>query len=181
MTEPVPTVPPPRPASAVPPDGVPCPLDERVLAAWRLGALVSAGGPLLVASVTATLLLPTLRWLPAALAAVLLGVVVGPWQRARWRRWSWMLTDTGVELSSGVLVHRRVTLPHFRVQQIDVIEGPLERLLGLATLTVTTASAGGSVSLPGLAAERAAPLRAALMERAARASAELSREGHDAV
>jgi len=198
MTEPFPTVPPPQPAtpaSGAPVDpvaaGTPTVpgaidgevrrLDPRILAVWRLGALTSLGVPLAVGATVATLALGVPVALAAATSALLFTLAVGPLPGVRWRRWSWTLTPTGIELTSGVLVHRRVTLPFFRIQQIDVIEGPLERLLGLATLTVTTASAGGSVSIPGLASEEAPGLRSVLVERAARANAELASEGHDAV
>jgi membrane protein YdbS with pleckstrin-like domain len=118
-------------------------LDPRILTVWRLGALTSFGVPLTISGAVATLALDVPLVVVAASAALLLGLAIGPLPGLRWRRWSWTLTGTGIELTSGVLVHRRVTLPFFRIQQIDVIEGPLERLLGLATLTVTTASAGG--------------------------------------
>lgn len=188
MTEPFPTEPPPSaPSAATPPrdpmltDGGAHRLDRRILTVWRLGTLASLGIPLTIGAVAATLALDVPLVLVAASATVLLALGVGPFPGLRWRRWSWTLTGTGIELTSGVLVHRRVTLPFFRIQQIDVIEGPLERLLGLATLTVTTASAGGSVSLPGLAAADAPGLRGVLIERAAQANAELAGEGRDAV
>jgi membrane protein YdbS with pleckstrin-like domain len=107
--------------------------------------------------------------------------VIGPLQTRRWRAWSWRLTASAVELRSGVITRRHVVVPHFRVQQIDVLEGPLERLLGLATLTVTTASAAGSVSIPGLPADAAPAVRTELVARAARANEELGRSGRDAV
>jgi membrane protein YdbS with pleckstrin-like domain len=190
MTEPSPTVPPPRPEPAtastpspseVPADGEVRRLDPRILAVWRLGTLTTLIVPLTLAVLVGTAALDVPAWVPAAGVTLLLGLAIGPLPRLRWHRWSWALTGPGIELASGVLVRRRVTLPYFRIQQIDVVEGPLERLLGLATLTVTTASAGGSVSLPGLAAEDAPALRRALVARAAQANAQLASEGHDAV
>jgi membrane protein YdbS with pleckstrin-like domain len=67
------------------------------------------------------------------------------------------------------------------VQQIDVLEGPLERMFGLATLTVTTASAGGSASLPGLRVEEAPAVRRELLALAARAHTRQGDGGRDAV
>lgn len=184
-TEPFPTEPPPTeptaPRDPVLTDGGAQRLDRRILTVWRLGTLAALGIPLTFGAVAATLALDVPLVLVTASATVLLALGVGPLPGLRWRRWSWTLTGTGIELTSGVLVHRRVTLPFFRIQQIDVSEGPLERLLGLATLTVTTASAGGSVSLPGLAADDAPGLRGVLIDRAAQANAELAREGRDAV
>lgn len=173
----------PDPTSPPPGADGPRRLERRVVVAWRLG--VGAGlVPVALATGVLVGVLPVAgRWSVTVLAsgAVIAAVVVGPLQTLRWRRWSWRVTDRAVELRSGIVTRRHVVLPHFRVQQIDVLEGPLERLLGLATLRVTTASASGSVELPGLAAAAAPGVRAELLARAARANAELGRSGHDAV
>lgn len=174
--EPVPTLPPPGA------DGEQR-LERRVVVVWRLAVLAG----LVPAAVGSGVLVRVLP-LPAgwaagllALGALVAAVIIGPLQAWRWRRWSWRLTEEAIELRSGLVVRRHVVVPHFRVQQIDVVEGPLERLLGLSTLRVTTASASGSIELPGLAAALAPGLRGQLLARAARANAALGRSGHDAV
>ena len=179
---PAPT-PAPAPAPTVPPpgaDGVRS-LDRRIVLVWRFALLPSFVLPMTVLGGLLARLLPLPGWSIAVPLAALLGVVIGPLQTRRWRGWSWRLTDSAVELRSGVLTRRHIVVPHFRVQQIDVLEGPLERLLGLATLTVTTASAAGSASLPGLPAELAPAVRSELLALAARANQELGRSGRDAV
>jgi len=172
-TAPDPTVPPPGA------DGVRG-IDRRIVLVWRF-ALVAALVPPVIAVSLLLRVLPVPAWTVALPLAVLAGVLVGPLQTLRWRNWSWQLTGTAIELRSGVLTRRHVAVPYFRVQQIDVLEGPVERLLGLATLTVTTASAGGSVSLPGLPVAAAPEVRSEMLARAARANAELGRSGRDAV
>jgi membrane protein YdbS with pleckstrin-like domain len=175
-TRPEPTLPPPGS------DGERA-LERRIVLVWRL-ALIPALLPPAFALGLLLSLLPdgTVRgWTIALPAALLAGIAVGPLQTLRWRRWSWRLTDRAVELRSGVITRRHVVVPHFRVQQIDVLEGPIERLLGLATLRVTTASASGSVELPGLPANVAPLVRGELLARAARANEQLGRDGHDAV
>lgn len=156
------------------------PLERRVVLTWRLALLPSLIMPT-IALGFAMRLLPVPAWAIALPAAALAAWIVGPLQVLRWRRWSWRLTDVAVELRSGVVVHRHVVVPFFRVQQIDVLEGPLERTLGLATLRVTTASAAGSLDLPGLSATVAPGLRSEILARAARANEELGRDGRDAV
>jgi membrane protein YdbS with pleckstrin-like domain len=174
--EPVPTLPPPG-------DDGERRLERRVVLVWRLAVTAALVPEAIVAGVLLRVLSVPAGWSAAVIVvgAVLAALVVGPLQTLRWRRWSWRLTDRAIELRSGVITRRHVALPHFRVQQIDVLEGPLERLLGLATLRVTTASASGSVDLPGLAASVAPGVRTELLARAARANAELGRSGHDAV
>jgi len=168
--------PPPEPVA-----GGPQPLDERILTVWRLAATARTAPPLLLLAVVATSRMPGPWWASAALASLLFGLVVGPLQGLRWRHFRWELTADAIELRSGVLVRRHVTVPFFRMQQIDVIEGPLERLVGLATLVVTTASAGGSVALPGIASSAAPGLRRELIARASAATAQHGTEGRDAV
>jgi membrane protein YdbS with pleckstrin-like domain len=178
--------PPPPSAQPVHPDttGVPLgpqPLDERILTVWRLAATVRLAPPLLLLAVVAAARVPGPWWIGPGLASLALGVTLGPLQALRWRHFRWELTADAIELHHGVLVRRHVTVPFFRMQQIDVIEGPLERLVGLATLVVTTASAGGSVALPGIASRAAPDLRRELVARASDATARHSTEGRDAV
>jgi len=156
-------------------------LDERILTVWRLAATVRLAPPLLLLAVLAAARVPGPWWTGPALASLALGLTIGPLQALRWRHFRWELTADAIELHHGVLVRRHVTVPFFRMQQIDVIEGPLERLVGLATLVVTTASAGGSVALPGIAARAAPDLRRELVARASAATARHGTEGRDAV
>jgi len=171
-----------EPAPTLPPPGADGDrmLERRIVLVWRI-ALVPALVPPALALGLLLSVLPIPAWTVALPAAVLVALAVGPLQTLRWRRWSWRLTDRAVELRSGVVTRRHVVVPHFRVQQIDVLEGPIERLLGLATLRVTTASASGSVDLPGLTAAVAPGVRSELLARAARANLELGRDGRDAV
>lgn len=98
--------------------------------------------------------------------AVTLGCVV--WAGAAWRRWRWSAGPASLELCHGVVVSRRSAVPYHRIQQIDVVRGPVERMLGLATLTVRTAAATSDASIPGLAASNADDVRRFLLERAGR-------------
>ncbi|HEU4819552.1 MAG TPA: PH domain-containing protein [Qipengyuania sp.] len=60
----------------------------------------------------------------------------------------------------GLWFRSDTVVPFGRVQHIDVGQGPLERLYGLATLTVHTAGThNASVLLPGLTNEHAMALR----------------------
>jgi membrane protein YdbS with pleckstrin-like domain len=157
-------------------------LERTVVVVWRLAAVASLLVPVTASSLLLVLTAPAVARPVAVLGVMTLAaIVVGPLQQRRWAAWRWSVTDVALELRSGVFVRRHVAVPYFRIQQIDVIEGPLERLLELATLTVTTASCGGSVSLPGLTRARAPEIRRMLLERAAEAAATARAEGRDAV
>jgi uncharacterized protein len=156
-------------------------LDPRVVRIWRLSTVLSWVPPLIIgAGIAFVVLGRNGAWvLLAGLLAS--GASVLWYPPARYRRWRWQLTPLAIELRYGVLVRRHEAVPYFRVQQIDVTQGPLDRLLGLATLQVTTASASGSAALPGIVASEAPAIRADLLARAAEAVAQHPSEISDAV
>ena len=97
--------------------------------------------------------------------ALAVAAVVVP--RAQWARWRWALTDDGLELAHGIVVRVESAIPAFRVQQVDLRRGPIESLLGLVSVQVTTASAGSDGTLPGLSPEVAEAVRRDLLSRVA--------------
>ena len=173
-----------RPGDEIPRPG----LDDRerelapaVVTSWRISAGLSSLFPTVVAvGLGIALGTPWLWLILGALAAlVVFSVVFYP--PMRFRRWRWQLTDLAIELRYGVLLHRKETVPYFRIQQIDIAAGPVDRLLELASLQVTTASASGSATLPGSDAGEAPQVRAELLARAATAVAEHPGDLRDAV
>ena len=91
--------------------------------------------------------------------------LIGP--QLHYARWRWQLTDEGLEVAHGVLLRVESAIPTFRVQQIDVHQGPLDRAFGLVSLRISTASAASDGTLPGIAAEHAEDLRRQLLGRVA--------------
>lgn len=156
-------------------------LHPKVVLTWRIFGGLGLFFPLAGISITLIFLLDTLRWLPAAVSLVILILGITWYPGARYRRWRWQLTDRALEMRYGVIVHRHEAVPYFRVQQIDIERGPVDRLLGLATLQVTTASASGSGSLPGIAESEAPLVRQELLLRAAEAIGDHGGDVNDAV
>ncbi|MFG1791678.1 PH domain-containing protein [Nocardia sp. NPDC049149] len=81
-----------------------------------------------------------------ALAALNIGAV--PWWRYAVHRWE--VTEDAVYTRVGWITQESRVAPISRVQTVDTERGPLERLFGLATVTVTTASSAGAVRIEGL-------------------------------
>lgn len=75
-------------------------------------------------------------------------LVVMPIWRYRVHRWE--STPTAVYTQSGWLDQERRIAPVSRIQTVDMARGPVAQLLGLATVTVTTASAAGPLRIHGL-------------------------------
>lgn len=68
--------------------------------------------------------------------------------------------DDRLRVAKGLLFRSDTVVPFGRVQHIDVNQGPLERLFGLATLTLYTAgSHNASVTVPGLGHDTALAIR----------------------
>ncbi len=151
------------------------------MTAWRISAALGWLLPGLVSVVLGFVLAGDWGWLVlgAVVALVVFSVVFYP--GLRYRRWRWQLTELAIELRYGVLVRTQETVPYFRIQQIDITAGPVDRLLGLASLQVTSASASGSATLPGIAADQAPQVRAELLARAAAAVGEHPGDLRDAV
>lgn len=88
----------------------------------------------------------------------LITVVIAP-QRIH-RRLGYRLGDRLLQVVRGWMFQSDTVVPLVRVQHIDVTQGPIEKLFGVATLVVHTAGTHNSiVTLPGLAPQRAAEIR----------------------
>lgn len=137
------------------------PLDPRVVRLWRLIGLVEVGILCAAAAAVTQWLQPPIP-LPLLLAVLLtLGliyVVLRP--PSRYRAWGYELRPEDVLVRHGVWWRTVSVVPYVRIQHVDTRQGPLERMLGLATVVFFTAgTVGAAVDVPGLALEDAERLR----------------------
>jgi membrane protein YdbS with pleckstrin-like domain len=103
--------------------------------------------------------------LPAAVVVVTLPFLVAePFVRYSVHRWE--LSGDVVYARSGFLTREWVFVPVSRIQTVDKGQGWLERMLGLATLEIRTASHAGSSTIKGLDYVVAAGLAEQLAHRA---------------
>jgi membrane protein YdbS with pleckstrin-like domain len=91
--------------------------------------------------------LPWWLWGLWVLVLVTYVAVVPTWRYAVHR---WEVTDTAVYTQTGWWTRERRIAPMSRIQTVDHVEGAIARLFGLATVTVTTASAAGALEISGL-------------------------------
>ncbi len=96
-------------------------------------------------------------WAWAALAGVLVvGVAYASvMPRIRYRIHRWEITDEAVYTKSGWITQEWRIAPLSRIQTVDASRGPLQQLLGIATVQVTTASAMGTLDVSALDEELA--------------------------
>jgi membrane protein YdbS with pleckstrin-like domain len=98
------------------------------------------------------------------LGAIIATAVVPVW---RYRVHRWELGPEAVYTRTGWLVQERRIAPISRVQTVDTYRGPVDRLFGLANVTVTTASSAGAVRIVALDVDVADHLVAQLTDIAA--------------
>nr|WP_314445797.1 PH domain-containing protein [uncultured Sphingomonas sp.] len=98
-------------------------------------------------------------------ALILLGalLVVAPTVMfLHWRRFSFRVTSDAIRIDSGILSRNQRTIPFDRVADVSIAQGPLQRLVGIARVTLET---GGSAAgqeegvLDGIALHRGEALR----------------------
>ena len=134
-------------------------LSPRARTLWLVEALVEAAFPVVVAVVVGYVWAPVdiPWWAPVLLGLVLTAyvAVVPAWKYAVHR---WEVTETAVYTQTGWWARERRIAPMSRIQTVDYEEGALARLFGLASVTVTTASAAGALEIAGLERARAQQL-----------------------
>jgi membrane protein YdbS with pleckstrin-like domain len=99
-----------------------------------------------------------LAWWLFAVLVVAVAAYVGVVPVWRYRVHRWEATDTAVYTQTGWWTRERRVAPMSRIQTVDYAEGPVSRLFGLASVTVTTASAAGALEIVGLDRGRARAL-----------------------
>lgn len=153
------------------PDGESGPAMEKsepaVVAYWRLSGVVSA---LVLFGMIASQGMfflwsdsPTVGLAIMGVAGVL-GALRITWimvtTRLRYRRLGFTVDAANLMIRHGVLVHREKTIPIARLQHLDVDRGPLERLFGLASLSIfTSGGRAATFRIPGLTPSRAEEMR----------------------
>lgn len=147
-------------------------LDPRIRTVWRVTAMLAVGavgtavaGVAIAAAVVADAAVPVVAIGGVVLVAGALAVAWW-WPGVRYRHWRYRLGAEALELSHGPIFRTESLIPYFRVQHVDTSAGPIERRLGLADVTVHTASASTDATLRGLAAAEAEAVRRRLLEGA---------------
>ncbi|MFJ8866338.1 PH domain-containing protein [Streptomyces sp. NPDC102473] len=127
---------------------------------WRTRCLLLTAAPVAVLGLLGAFIAPARFWLlAAAVASAAVGLLCAVLLPLWWfRTHRWEVTGEAVYVSTGVLLREWRIAPMSRIQTVDTVRGPLEQLFGLATVTVTTASAKGAVRIGGLAHGTAAEL-----------------------
>lgn len=146
----------PAPPAPAPPEAER--LDPRVRLLWRIHAALGWLVWVVLALVALLLLDRPVAW--ALVVAAVAAVYVARVPTRRYAHFTFRVTDADVRIAHGWLWRTESVVLHSRIQHVDTRQGPIERMMGLATVVVFTAgSVGAMVGVPGLAAARAEALR----------------------
>jgi membrane protein YdbS with pleckstrin-like domain len=119
----------------------------------------------LVADRAALAELPIAGVLPTVVAVLGIASVVF-FPAKTYRRLRYRLTDRILQVTRGWTFHTDTVVPLVRVQHLDVVRGPVDKMFGIATLVVHTAGTHNSiVTVPGLAPDRAEEMRDIIREQ----------------
>lgn len=172
---------PPPPQGATVPD-VPLDLrrprhrvDPKARHVWRIDALLGWLLLIVPAALLTWLVEESRPWSTGVLIGVL---VVASAHAAIMPEWAyrvhrWEVDDEAVHTLVGWITQTARVAPVSRIQTVDSAYGPIQRLFGLGTLTVTTASAAGPLKIDGIP-------RAQVEELVSRLTEVTSRDGGDA-
>lgn len=126
--------------------------------------------PVLIASVVAARLLTPLFWIAFAVL-----VCVSLWDlwfiSRQVKAMAFALAGDEFCIRKGIMFRRLTLIPYGRIQYIEISEGPIARMFGIAEIKVHTASAHTDATLNGVPVDEAVRLRDMLAERG---SAELA-------
>jgi membrane protein YdbS with pleckstrin-like domain len=78
-------------------------------------------------------------------------IIAAIWIQLYYERMSYRLTQTEMEWRRGVWFRRMGIVPYNRITNIDIVQGPFQRWLGIASLKIQTA--GYSAPSPGGSSE----------------------------
>ncbi len=150
-------------------DGVEYMLDPATVTVTRLTGLIWVGSiaaPLWVGALMIAIFAPAPPVAKLVLFAVLTVVTAfwtfwaAWWPKVRYRHIRYRTDENGFTIRRGVLWRGVTSIPKARVQHTDVVQGPIQRRFGLASLVIHTAGTqDASVSLSGLSHDKALPIR----------------------
>ena len=99
-----------------------------------------------------------------------------------WRRFEFRVGANEIRVDSGILNRTHRSIPFDRIQDVDITQGPIARVLGLARVKFETGASGGEEegALQAIRLERAEQLRDLVRARRSRPAATAQSAGAEA-
>ena len=148
-------------SAAISPDDAAVGPPERLHPLYLLGGLRRSFRSLTGAYALIAYFAASGRWTSAILvAAAILVLGIGA-TFIRWLRFEYRVGRDEIRIDSGLLSRRHRSIPFDRIQDVDIVQGPLARVLGLAEVKFDTGGGGGSRRHPEEGALHAIALKRA--------------------
>ena len=107
-----------------------------------------------------------MSWLYPVVSALIAFIIhlslIFVFPKIRWRRWRYSVSERGIDMYRGIIVHKRTIVPINRVQHVDTKQGPIYRKYGLSSISLSTAAT--THEIPALDDETANHLRSLISE-----------------
>lgn len=175
----IPSVPPPILPEAGPVATTPEPvvtftksmLDPAVRLSWRWSNVITTvifGSLMLGAELTvlrSVIAPPLFPGLLALAVMALIGICGQVFVEKQYRNWAFELTPQELIVEYGVVWRTQRSVPRPRIQHVSVNSGPIDRRLGLVSLSAYTAGAEATITIPGLTQVQAEAMRSALVRK----------------
>ena len=118
----------------------------------------------LIAVMVAAIIFLETPWRIIILVAGLLFLAFRVWrQGVIYRSWGFAERESDLFITHGVWRRRLAIIPYGRMQSVNINAGPIERLLGIATVRLITAAAAVEGTIPGVGRANAEKLRERLL------------------
>ncbi|MCR4326293.1 MAG: PH domain-containing protein [Candidatus Roizmanbacteria bacterium] len=82
---------------------------------------------------------------------VLLVIIIPLWYGPQaYKNYRYQLTKSGIEIEKGIIWKKQITIPYERVQNIDILRGPIARAFNVANVHIQTAGISGAALTEGV-------------------------------
>lgn len=119
--------------------------------------------PVIIAGLVLAIIFDELTWLHLIwIGIALLTVIIAVITLRQAKAIGFAEREDDLLIRRGIMFHRTTVVPYGRLQFVDVDAGPVDRMFGLASVKLHTASASTDANIPGLPRDEAERLRDSL-------------------
>ena len=78
------------------------------------------------------------------LLSLIVMIICRTWASIYWKNYGFELLDDKIIVKRGVIGKRKVSIPYDRIQNVNVVQGVMERIFGVSNIQIETAGGSGS-------------------------------------
>ncbi len=136
-------------------------IDKKAIRAWRITGIFFLL-PFLITAISLYYFVDQIQSVPFIEVYLILGftlfilfILLLP--GLRWKRWCYQINEEDIDLQRGIIITKRTLVPINRIQHVDNRQGPIYKMFGLSSVTVSTAAT--THEIPALDDETAEQVR----------------------